>query len=319
MSAARGGDRPLPALGPRPPWSVWRERLAAAGFRPSRRLGQNFLVDESACRRIARTAGDLAGVRVLEVGMGLGFLTRHVVAGGAHVLACEIDPRLAELAEAQLEHELDGATGTLEVWVGDVLAGKHRLAPELDARLGAEASWRLVSNLPYSVASPLLAVLALHPRPPRSATVLVQQEVAERLCAAPGNRAYGALSVVVQGAFDARLEFEVGPRAFRPRPKVSSAVASLTLRADLQSPARRARLAELARALFTERRKRLRAPLARYLAARPGKEGGTPLERADRLLVAAGIDTEARVEDLGREGFERLEGQVARAGGAEQL
>ena len=289
-----------PTIGARPPWPWWRQRLQAAGFRPSRRFGQNFLVDEGACRRIARSAGDLDGVGVLEVGMGLGFLTRHLVAAGARVLACEIDPRLADLARSQLDVELANAPGSLRVWVGDALAGKHRLADELAAWVNANPEGELVSNLPYSIASPLLALLALAEHPPRAATVLVQQEVADRLCAGPGARAYGALTVAIQSAYSGRLAFGVGPSAFRPRPKVESAVVRLERLERMPSWTERRLLAELARGLFTERRKRMRGPLARLMGTRLSLEGPAGRSLADETLAAAGLDPEVRVEDLGR-------------------
>jgi len=274
----------------RPTWSALRTRLDALGFRPSKRLGQNFLVDDGLCRAVAASAAPLdADGTVLEVGVGLGFLTQHLLASGARVIGVEIDDRLADLALEWLE-----PAPNLELVRTDVLAGKHALAPALLERLPDRGAWQLVSNLPYAVASPVVALLARLPNPPAAMTVLVQHEVAERLCATPGDPAWGVLGARLALGYTGRLVRAVGAAGFRPRPKVDSSICRLDARTDgpTLSPAARAAYDQVAAAVFTQRRKRLRHPLA-------GLVGGTAA--ADSWLDAAGIDRELRVEAVGPE------------------
>lgn len=271
----------------RPTWNVLRTKLDAAGFRPSKRLGQNFLVDDGLCRAVAAAAGPIdADSTVLEVGVGLGFLTHHLLDTGARVIGVEIDGRLADLALDWLEPDR-----RFELVRTDVLAGKHALAPALLEHLPSGGDWQLVSNLPYAVASPVVALLARLPNPPRSMTVLVQTEVAERLCAGPGDSAWGVLGARLALGYTGRLIRSVGAAGFRPRPKVDSSICRLDARTDVEplAPARRAAYDHLAAAAFTQRRKRLRHPLA-------GLVGGTA--EADAWLDAAGVDRERRVESV---------------------
>lgn len=289
-------------LPPREPWNRFREELTAAGFRPSRRFGQNFLLDEGSLDRIARLAGADRGGHFLEVGVGLGFLTAHLLAGGGRVLGVEVDLRLADLGEAHLRRRLPEAMDSFEMVRSDVLASKSSLAEPVERALREIPSWSLAANLPYTIASPLLALLSLREVPPKSMTVLVQSEVAERLAAGPGEPGFGALSIVVQRAFEARVAFQVGPGSFRPRPKVDSAVVQLERRDPLEGAGRREEVARLVRGLFTQRRKRVRAPLSGWLSCAPAE--------ADQRLEAAGIDREARVEDLDQEAWGRLATEV---------
>ncbi len=286
------GVVPVEEPGPRGPWGSYQAELDSAGFRPSRRLGQNFLMDEGVLRRIALLAGAEEGEQLVEVGVGLGFLTAHLLAGGRKVLGVEVDARLADIAARRLPERVPHSIEGLEILRCDALGSKSELAPELEQRLSEFQRWRLAANLPYAISSPLLAQLALHRRPPETATVLVQTEVAERLVAAPGTSQFGALTVVVQRSFEARLAMRVGPGSFRPRPKVDSAVVQLKRRRSLEAPERRAFVAGLVRQMYTQRRKRLRAPLAARL--------GLAATEADRVLAEAGIEPTARVEELGQ-------------------
>ena len=259
-----------------------RSELSALGFRPSRRLGQNFLVDDACAAAIARDADLPEGDFVLEVGPGCGSLTRHLVPCAGRILAVEIDRRLFELASRLL------ADATAIEWLcTDILAGKHALSPEVDARLPRDAPWHLVSNLPYSVAGPLLAVLALREEPPSTATALVQLEVGERLAASPGSSAWGPLSAVVQTGFEVRLGRRLGPELFWPRPQIDSVVVHLARRSDLRPVADRARFEHLVGALFRHRRQTLGRVLGRILGER------------DKALTT--------LQDLGLEAGERAE------------
>jgi len=278
----------------RPPWEHFRAALEARGFRPSRRLGQNFLLDENQAFAIARDAGFERGDFVLEVGAGCGFLSVHLLALGARLLAVEIDPRLAEVAREFLEQH-PGEYGA-ELLVTDVLAGKHELAPELCRRLPEQGPWHLVSNLPYSVSAPVLSLCADRDPAPDSMTVLVQREVAERVAAQPASRAWGPLSVSLQLGFDARILNTVGPGSFWPRPKVDSAVLRLERRADRPPAAERARLRALTGQLFQRRRQTLGRVLGDVVGAR---------SLADQLLAELDLEPGIRAEvlsiaDLGR-------------------
>lgn len=271
----------------RAPWSELRAELDSVGFRPSRRLGQNFLLDEGTCESIAREAGFESGETVLEVGVGLGFLTGHLLDKGARVIGVEIDRRLAAIARRRL-----GDPEGLELVETDVLAGKHALAPEVLERLPAEGPWSLVANLPYAVGSPVLVLLSRLANPPRAMTVLVQLEVAERLCSSPGDSGWGPLSARLAPLYRARFLRRVGGSAFRPRPKVESGVVRLERCEGSIDAGRLAAYDALVGGLFPQRRKRVRSPLARFAGS---------LEAADRLLARLGLDPELRVDRLGPE------------------
>lgn len=287
-AAPEDSDRPA-----RPPWSEFRRALDAAGFRPSRRLGQNFLLDDNAARAIARDARLPPGERVVEVGPGCGFLSVHLAAAGADLVCVEVDDRLAPIAAEFLT-----PFPRTRIRIGDALAGKHALGPELTESIptGGEP-WHLVSNLPYAISGPLLALVADHEPPPASVTVLVQREVAERLAAAPGTAAWGPLSVAVQATFSVSLLRVLPGNLFWPRPKVESQVARMVLRPDRRPTAERRRLVALARRLLQQRRKGLRRVLADLLA------GGAA---ADEALDRAALDPTMRAGSLGLEDLARL-------------
>lgn len=280
MSAATPGRRP--------PWKAFRAALDAAGFHPSKKLGQNFLLDENTATAIARDGGVGPGDHVLEIGVGCGFLSTALLATGATLLGVELDRRLFAIASDFLVPL--AAPGQLELLRADALAKKRAVAPEVVERLPTPPTpWHLVSNLPYSVASPLVVSLARLPHPPASMTVLVQTEVAERLCAAPGQAAWGGLSAKLQLAYAGRLTRRVGANLFSPRPKVESAVARLELLAERPPDRDLAAADALVDVFFQARRKTLRATLARHLGDRAVAEAG---------LEAAGLDPGARPEVL---------------------
>lgn len=269
---------------PRPPWSEFKRALDLAGFRPSRRLGQNLLLDENAARAIARDAQVGEGEFVLEVGPGCGFLSVHLAHAGARLLAVEIDERLAPVAARFLE-----PYGDAEVLVADALAGKRSLNPVVEERLPSSGTWHLVSNLPYSVGGPILANLAARDHPPTSMTVLVQAEVADRLAARAGSREWGPLTVAVQLAYSAEVLRRVPPGLFWPRPKVDSAVIRFERLEEIAPAADRARTRELAARLLQRRRQ----TLGRVLRDVEGDRG-----RAESALAACGVDGGQRTGDL---------------------
>jgi 16S rRNA (adenine1518-N6/adenine1519-N6)-dimethyltransferase len=257
-----------------------REVIAAHGLSARKSLGQNFLMDLNLTGRIARTAGDLAACDVLEIGPGPGGLTRALLAAGArHVVAVERDarclPALAEIAAAWPER--------LTVLEGDAL----RVDPAAHLR----APVRIVANLPYNVGTELL-VRWLTPAtwPPfwSSLTLMFQKEVAERIVARPGSKAYGRLAVLAQWRATPRLVFEIPPRAFTPPPKVTSAVVHID---RLEAPRYDADPATLSRVValaFGQRRKMLRASLRSLgpdIEERLAEAGIPPTERAEQLAI----------------------------------
>lgn len=241
----------------------YRDRMAALGFRPSSTMGQNFLLDPSLHRWLAECAVPTATDTVVEIGVGLGFLTRELAARAGRVLAVEIEERLYDIARAELT-----TASNIEWVLGDALGGPGR---SLHARIGESceaASGRVlvVANLPYSVSGPLLAELAQLPRLPDGVVVLVQKELGQRLSAGVGHRDYGGLGVLLQNLFEVRSLRDVSPEVFRPRPKVWSAVVGLRRSADLPAAlasgeARRS-FARFVRTLFAQRRKVLRTTAA---------------------------------------------------------
>jgi 16S rRNA (adenine1518-N6/adenine1519-N6)-dimethyltransferase len=268
------GDDALPPL---------REVLAAHGIRAKKSLGQNFLLDFNLTRRIARAAGPLENTAVYEIGAGPGGLTRALIAEGAQrVVAVERDERcLAALSELQSAY-----SGRIDLVSADALAVNEA---DLFRSLSLFGAIRVAANLPYNIGTALLVKWLSAPSWPPfwlSLTLMFQREVAERIVAEPGGKAYGRLSVLAQWRTRPRILFEVGPRAFTPPPKISSAIVRLE---PLLEPVYAGRLNDLeavTKAAFGQRRKMLRQSLKQL----------TP--NADELLLAAGIDPQARAEIL---------------------
>ncbi|WP_336487127.1 16S rRNA (adenine(1518)-N(6)/adenine(1519)-N(6))-dimethyltransferase RsmA [Methylobacterium nigriterrae] len=264
-----------------------REVVQRHGLEPKKALGQNFLYDLNLTGRIARAAGSLAGVTVVEVGPGPGGLTRALLAAGAgRVVAIERDPRaLPALAEIA-----DRYPGRLTVVDADALAFDPR-------PLVGAGPVRIVANLPYNVGTALLTGwLDGETWPPwwESATLMFQREVAERIVADEGARAdYGRLGVLCGWRTEASILFDVAPSAFVPPPKVTSSVVRLVPRAE-PLPCRIGTLEAVTRAAFGQRRKMLRQSL-KSLTPEPG-----------RLLAATGIPETARAEEVPVAGFVAL-------------
>ena len=273
--AARDGLPPL------------REVVRRHGLEPRKALGQNFLFDLNLTGRIARAAGPLAGVTVVEVGPGPGGLTRALLAeGAARVIAIERDPRaLPALAEVAAHYP-----GRLDVVDADALAFDP-------CPLIGHGPARIVANLPYNVGTPLLAGWLADPAWPPwwdSATLMFQREVAERIVADEADRAnYGRLGVLCGWRTRAEILFDVAPSAFVPPPKVTSSVVQLRPRAA-PLPCRVGALEAVTRAAFGQRRKMLRQSLK---AASPDPA---------RLLAEAGLKETARAEEIAVAGFVAL-------------
>ena len=263
-----------------------REVIRRHGLRARKSLGQNFLLDLNLTARIARTAGPLEGMDVVEIGPGPGGLTRALLVGGARrVIAVERDER----AIAALEQIAARYPGRLEIVSGDAL--------KFDPRplLGA-APARVVANLPYNIATALLVGwLTLEPWPPwyDRLVLMFQREVAERIVAAPGSKSYGRLSVLAGWRCQGRIRFDVAGTAFVPPPRVTSSLVELVPRQSPRPCERRA-LERVTEAAFGQRRKMLRQSLKSL-----GREPTT-------LLEAANLEPTARAEDVPVEGFVAL-------------
>lgn len=259
-----------------------------AGSRPKRSLGQNFLIDPNLQRKVADELEVAPEDAAVEVGPGHGELSRHLVGRVRHLRLVEKDRDLA----AELRARWGGRTD-VEVWEGDAL--------ELDLAAGLdEAPYRLLSNVPYNITSPLLFhFLDLRP-PPVRIVVTVQREVAERIVAAPGSRTFGALSVGVQARARASIAFPVARKAFRPVPDVESACVRLDPDPERLDALPAEPLRRLTRAAFGRRRKQLQ----KILRSAPAYG----LERAEAtvLLERLGLDPASRPEAVSADDFVRL-------------
>jgi len=269
-----------------------REVINTHDLKARKSLGQNFLLDLNLTAKIARQAGDMTECDVLEIGPGPGGLTRGLLSEGARrVLAIEKDkrclPALADIAEAYPDR--------LTVIEGDAL--------EIDPLAHLTPPIRIAANLPYNVGTELL-VRWLTPQewPPfwQSLTLMFQREVAERIVAKPGSKAYGRLALLAQWRADARIVLNLPPEAFTPPPKVSSAVVHLTALPEPRFPADPDVLNRVVAAAFNQRRKMLRSALK-----------GTAPDIEDRLR-AAGLKPTERAEQVPLEGFCALAREIAK-------
>jgi len=256
-----------------------REVIARHGLAPRKSLGQHFLLDENICARIATAAGDLTGRHVLEVGPGPGGLTRALLARPlASLLACELDRRaiaaLTELAEPRLT----------------VL---HQDAMKLDAMSALPAPRQVVANLPYNIGTPLLIGWLRQAGEWERLTLMFQQEVAERITAAPDSEHYGRLAVLSQWLCRCTVLLHLPPGAFFPPPRVHSAVVGLVPHAQQPPAELLAAMERLTAAAFGQRRKMLRGSLK-------------SLGDAEALLESCAIAPDRRAETLTIDEFDRL-------------
>lgn len=262
-----------------------RDVIARLGLSARKSLGQNFLLDLNLTRKVARASGDLNGAHVVEVGPGPGGLTRALLAeGAAHVLAIERDARCLPALEDIAAHY----PGRLSIMEGD--------ASEIDPAPLVAHPARVVANLPYNIGTHLLIGWLTPPDwPPwwESLTLMFQREVAERVVAGPGSKAYGRLAVLAQCRGAARIMFDVPPQAFTPPPKVTSSVLHLVPRPAPES-LNVDDLAQVTAAAFGQRRKMLRQSLKQVSRDPSG------------LLARAGIDETVRAENVNLEGFMAL-------------
>ncbi|WP_288900732.1 16S rRNA (adenine(1518)-N(6)/adenine(1519)-N(6))-dimethyltransferase RsmA [uncultured Sneathiella sp.] len=257
-----------------------REVIARYGLNAEKSLGQNFLLDLNLTGRIARCAGKFDGETVIEIGPGPGGLTRAILdAGAKRLIVIEKDtrclPALADIAEAYPDR--------LEIMNEDAL--------EIDETALFDGRAKIIANLPYNVATPLLIKWLNRRERFSSLTLMFQKEVSDRITAVPRTKAYGRLSILCQWLCETKREFDISPRAFTPPPKVTSTVVTLRPRAEPAFPADQAVLEKVVAAAFGQRRKMLRASL---------KPLGKP---AEEMLDQAGITPTRRAEELSVEEF----------------
>ncbi|MGW8256498.1 MAG: 16S rRNA (adenine(1518)-N(6)/adenine(1519)-N(6))-dimethyltransferase RsmA [Thermoguttaceae bacterium] len=271
-----------------------RRRLQEAGIRPHAKIGQNFLIDLNLLQILLNAAQLTTDDVVLEIGTGMDSLTALLAPLAAAVVTVEIDPRLFQLAGEELH-----ALKNVVMLRADALKNKNQLNPQIIEEVQSlldcdpRRRFKLLANLPYNVATPVLSNLLALARPPESMTVTIQKELADRIVAKPGTKDYSALSIWVQSQCRAEMLRELPPAVFWPRPKVSSAFLQITF-----DELKRARILELEffhqfiRALFFHRRKYLRAQL--FTAA------GRRLEKnaIDAILQELKLSPRLRAEQL---------------------
>jgi len=274
-----GGGQPIDRLPP------LREVIARFDLGARKTLGQHFLLDLNLTRRIARSAGDLSATTVIEIGPGPGGLTRALLAeGAARVVAIERDRRCIDA----LQDLVTVAEGRLTLLEGDAAA--------IDAATLGPPPRRIVANLPYNISTVLLIRWLRQADAFAGMTLMFQKEVADRLVANPGTKAYGRLSVMANWRCDTRILFNLPARAFTPPPKVASSVVQFDPLPAPRFPATWAAMETVVAAAFGQRRKMLRGALR------------TLKLNSETLLGTAGIDPEARAETLTVEQFAALAG-----------
>jgi 16S rRNA (adenine1518-N6/adenine1519-N6)-dimethyltransferase len=265
-----------------------REIIARHGLDARKSLGQNFLFDLNLTRRIARAAAPLEGFTIFEIGPGPGGLTRALLMEGAdRIIAIERDaralPALDDIAQAYPTKLNVVSADALDVEWRELISGPAKI----------------VANLPYNIATPLLLGWLRDPWPPwfASLTLMFQKEVAERITAAPGGRDYGRLSIICQWRTTAKKLFDVNRSAFTPPPKVTSSVVQLVPRPPVPGDCAMAALERVTAAAFGQRRKMLRSSLSSLFT--------------EAQLVSLGIDPTKRAEELPVDAFVRLAKQLS--------
>jgi 16S rRNA (adenine1518-N6/adenine1519-N6)-dimethyltransferase len=268
-----------------------RAIAARLGLRPTKTLGQNFVIDANTVRRIVRAAGVGPDDVVVEVGPGLGSLTLGLLPGASSVVAVEIDPVLAGALPGTVAERAPAYASRLTVVTADAL--------RLEGLPGPPPT-TLVANLPYNVAVPVLLTMLERFDSLRRVLVMVQSEVADRLAAPPGSRTYGVPSVKSAWYADVKRAGAIGRAVFWPAPNVDSGLVAMTRRDPPATTASRAEVFAVIDAAFAQRRKTLRAAL--------GQWAGSPAA-AEEALRAAGIDPRTRGEALAVADFARLAAQ----------
>lgn len=279
---------------PRQTLSYLQDKFRRAGVLPQIRFGQNFLIDLNLIDLIMRSADLSTKDVVLEIGTGMGSLTTKMALYAGSVVTVEIDPMMAQLAKEEL-----APYGNVTILQRDALRNKNNLHDEVLETVRQKMNaipgsrFKLVANLPYNVATPIISnLLQVEPLVDKM-VVTIQKELAERIAAKPKTKDYSALSIWIQSQCDVEIVRVMPPSVFWPRPKVDSAILSITPNAAL-----RARVVDLeyfhqtVRALFFHRRKFLRGVVVSAMKDKLSKE------RVDQLLLEANLDANSRAEEL---------------------
>lgn len=257
-----------------------REIVEKYGINARKQLGQNFIFDLNLTDKIARTAGNLTGKTILEIGPGPGGLTRSILSlNPEKLIAAEMDKKCLEALEI-LKNAYSDKIILIE---GDALRIDEN---EIKQKYSSQNKIKIIANLPYNIATELLFKWLDKLELFESFTLMFQKEVAERIAAKPGNKAYGRVSVMAQWLCDSRKEFDVSPSAFFPPPKVTSSIVTLIPREKPLYPADKTTLEKILKAVFGQRRKMLRGSMKRLI------------KNPEEILKQAGIDETKRPEDL---------------------
>ncbi len=284
MSADAGADAAIIITGEPMNKSQLMAALDSIGMRPGRGLGQNFLLDGNLLSAIVRRAAPKPGEVILEVGPGFGALTEKLLETGAKVISIEFDHRIAEYLRRHLKHE------------NFTLVEEDACRADLKKILPENVPFRSIANLPYSISSIFLARLLELERLPEGMSFMLQREMAERLAAGPGSKAYGALSVRAQHAFEVKMDRIVPPEVFFPPPEVESAVAFFVRREPAPGAVERKHLAGVVKTAFLNRRKQM----GKVLGSNYGKE------RVLAAFAALGLPPEIRPDAVSTETFAEL-------------
>ncbi|MFO0807393.1 MAG: 16S rRNA (adenine(1518)-N(6)/adenine(1519)-N(6))-dimethyltransferase RsmA [Gemmataceae bacterium] len=279
---------------PRQTLGYVKSLLASRGVRPKNKLGQNFLIDLNLIDLVVRTAELTRDDLVLEVGTGTGSLTQRLAEIAGAVLTVEVDASVQDMAMESL-----GQLPNVRFLLADALRNKNELNPgmidaigELRQAFGCNRV-KLVGNLPYAIATPLIANLLLTDLPIECMVVTVQWEIAERMTAGPGSAAYGALAVLLQSVAEVRVIRRLAPSVFWPRPQVDSAIVAIRPDASKRAAVGDVkRFREFLRDLYVHRRKNLRGAIAGSPRGRRDKE------EVDRRLAELGLVGDVRAEQL---------------------
>jgi len=274
-----------------------RSLADALDLRPTKTLGQNYVIDPNTIRRIVNTAKLDADEHVLEIGPGLGSLTLGLIDEAQAVTAIEIDPPVAAQLAATIEQWRPGTAHRLAVLEADAMhmTGEEIVAAAPESADGPPTA--LVANLPYNVAVPVMLHLLAELPSIKHGLVMVQHEVAERLTAAPGSKIYGVPSVKMAWYANAALAGTIGTKVFWPAPRITSGLVYFTARKPPETTATRQQVFEVIDVAFAQRRKTMRAALSTWAGS-----GAI----AEEILVAAEVDPKARGEVLDIADFARI-------------
>ncbi len=261
------------------------ELIKKLGIAPNKALGQNFLIDENFLDAIIREAGIKPDDHIIEVGPGLGALTTRLIASGADVTAIEFDRKLAEWVRSTL------VPRGLRLIEGDACK------VDFPSVYGPETEFRLISNLPYSAGTVIVANMLDLPLPPKDMLILLQKEVAFRFAAEPGTDDYSALSVRIQNLYDVKIVRKaIPPGLFYPKPEVDSALIHLVRKEEYPSAEFRKYLTRLSRTAFAHRRKKMFKQVTEM----------TSPEKLAKSLETLGISPDIRAERVTPEQFRKL-------------